>query len=229
MRYLWVVTLLVGCGKVSASDPSDAAPDPDGATCAGTDVDACGDECAVCEAFDPRTVRMCVNRECGAACVDGVCSDQTCSKLIWEFVSGTVDGVTARAPAGLQLSVRNHLGSQALAADVTSLAEISFRVPICNSGTANLENRAFSMDVFFEKTNGATGGPGNYFAQVSVPDPVGGTFLGQPAVTANQPFTYTATIPSNTDAQTATEITVQAGTFGEQFAGTIWFDNITIQ
>jgi hypothetical protein len=172
-------------------------------------------------------VPTCDGTSCGTACIDGSCSDQSCAKLAWRFDSGTLDGATPRLPVGLTLAVRNHLGSQALAIDLTSLTEVSFRIPICISGTAELANRMFSMDVFFE------GGDPNgmqYFTQVSVPSPAAGQFVGnQEGVQAGTTFQFTGTVPINTGTQTATELTVQAGTFGAAFSGTIWFDNLILQ
>lgn len=226
MRYALVGVALLGCGSVN--NTPDAPPDPsDGDTCAGNTVTACGAACETCESTDPRAEPSCDFQMCGTACIDGLCSNQTCSKLVWSFDSGTVDGATPRLPAGLTLAVRNHLGSQALAIDVTSLTEVSFRIPICLSGTADLASKAFAMDVFFE------GGDPNgmqYFAQVSVPSPANGQFVGgQSGVQAGTTFHFTGTVPNNIGTQTATELTVQAGSFGAAFAGTIWFDNLTLQ
>jgi hypothetical protein len=224
MRYLWLLALL-GCGKVSGSQ-IDAAPDVP--ACAGDEIDGCGSACAVCDTTEDREVPVCTSGSCDVACKDGVCSDQSCSKLIWQFGSGTVDGITARAPSGLALAVRNHLGSQALAADVTSLTEISFRMPICVTGTATLANKTLSMDIFFE---GGDPTGEQYYTQIAVPNapPNGDVIVSQLGVQAGMTKHATGTVPNTANAQAATEITVQAGTFGAAFSGTIWFDNITLQ
>jgi len=227
MRFVVVVGVLVGCGSVKSSSPNDGPATGDGPACAGDTVEACGADCAVCDSDDDRAMPTCNGASCGTACIDSTCTDQSCSKLTWAFSSGKTDGATPRLPQGLALAVRNHLGSPALAIDVTSLTEVSFRIPICLSGTLDLRNTTFGMDVFFE------GGDPNgmqYFTQVSVPGPANGNFVGnQAAVQAGTTFHFTGTVPNNTEQGMATELTVQAGTFGAAFAGTIWFDNLVLE
>ena len=232
MGYVLVAVIaLLGCGKVNDDNkpidaPSSSSPDAPN-TCAGTTITECGADCRVCSVTSDRETPNCNGTSCGKECKAGApsCTDTSCSRLVFAFDSGMLDGITARAPTGLQLSVRNHLGSQALAADVASLTEISFRIPICLSGTLDVRAKVFTMDVFFE------GGDPNgkqYFAQVTVPDP-SGALVGSQGVQAGTSFVFTGTIPSAATTQNATEILVQAGTFGAPFAGTIWFDNIRIQ
>jgi hypothetical protein len=65
--------------------------------------------------------------------------------------------------------------------------------------------------------------------QASVPDPKNNAFLKQLGVAANVAFQYVAPLSLSQFSNTATDLTIQAGTLGAQFSGTIWFDDITIE
>jgi hypothetical protein len=43
------------------------------------------------------------------------------------------------------------------------------------------------------------------------------------------PQTFTAPMSSSSNAATTTSVVFQAGTLGQQFSGTIWFDDIKLQ
>ena len=213
---------LFGCGAVK-KDPAD---DDAGGLCEDpTSVDSCGASCVQCEAPNDRTMATCDGTACDFACNDGApqCTDASCSKVLWAFTSGMVDGVTARMPPTLPLAVRNHAGNQALAIDLTSLTEVSFRIPICLSGTVDLSPKAFSVTVFFD--GGNTTGE-QYFIQVSSPEPTG-QVLGTRGVQAGQYVTFSAPFTGSSTA--VTDVTIQVGSYGAPFAGTIWVDDIKIE
>jgi hypothetical protein len=54
-------------------------------------------------------------------------------------------------------------------------------------------------------------------------------YLTQQGVAGNAYITYTAPLSMSQFSNTATNLMFQAGTFGAQFSGTIWFDDIKIQ
>jgi hypothetical protein len=243
--------LIIGCGKVGTeasidasvdahtSAAADASPDAAGAIDATPGIDAttctvhdtiqsCGPSCDVCTATGEREVATCNGVACGTACVGDAprCSDNTCSRLLFDFDSNTLEGATPRAPQGLQLAVRNQAGNLALAIDVTNLTEVSFQVPVCISGTVNLTPRTLTARVFFEGGN-STGA--QYYVQASVPDPVTGAFLGSQSFASGSYMTFSAPLSMSQFSNTTTSVTFQAGTFGAQFSGTIWFDDIKIQ
>lgn len=121
--------------------------------------------------------------------------------------------------------MRNHNGNLALAIDVTNLGEVSFKIPICLSGSLQLQTRTLSATVFFE--GGTTPGD-QYYVQTSVPSPMTGAFLTNKAMPSGAFVTYSAPISMSQFANNATEAVFQAGAFA-QFSGTIWFDDIKIQ
>lgn len=233
MRHLvWVGALaLAACGHVADHPGEDAAPPGgDGASCPDpTSVNSCGAACAACPGGGEREVATCDGTACGLACFANAprCNDDSCSRLGWDFTSNMLDGATPRAPQNLQLSVRNHGGNLALAIDVTNLTEVSFRVPICLTGTIDIVSRNLTATVFFDDPNAAGGE--QYYMQASVPDPKNGAFLKQDGVVANGPHAYVAPLSLSQFSNTATDVTFQAGTFGAAFTGTIWFDDIAIE
>jgi len=229
---LVVVLVLVGCGSVKGDDkPIDAPVQIDSPTSGCTDmtsINSCGPSCAMCSATGDREDATCNGTTCGIACKDNAprCSDNSCSRVVFDFNSGTLEGATPRAPNGLMLAVRTFMGSPALAIDVTSLQEVSFRVPVCLSGTAPFSTRTLSAKVYFA---GPPAGVDGYYVQASVPQPVSGAFVGQRALDAGVYIVYTAPLSMSNMSGMTTDVTFQAGTYGGSFAGTIWFDDITIQ
>lgn len=166
---------------------------------------------------------------CDLACSNAApkCTDNTCSRLTWSFDANMLDGITPRAPNGLQLAVRNHAGNIALAIDVTNLTEISFTIPICVSGTVQLQTRTLTASVFFD--GDSTNDTKQYYVQSSIPSPMNGAYLTTLALPSLQYVAYSAPLSMSQFSNTATTLVFQAGTLGQHFSGTIWFDDIKIQ
>jgi hypothetical protein len=138
-----------------------------------------------------------------------------------------LDGITPRAPNTLTLSVRSHLASNAIAIDVTNFqAEVSFTIPICVTGSDDLSTKTLSADVFFE---GPSAGGDQYYVQGSTPGPTTGNFVGNTGLAANATKTFSGPMSMSAMSNATTTVVFQAGSFGESFTGTIWFDNIKIQ
>jgi hypothetical protein len=133
-------------------------------------------------------------------------------------------------PANLPLSVRTFNGSPALAADTPQLTEITFTIPICLSGSVDLHTKTLSMMVFFDGTPTTPPGdpPGQFFLQTAIPGPTTG-FLTSVSVASETWIAYSAPLSLSSFSASTTQITVQAGSYGGAFSGTIWFDNIMIQ
>src|SRR5262245_38588657 len=152
MRYLVWLGILAACGKVGGGggEPADAPGGSDGAACPDpTSVNSCGAACVQCPGGGARELATCDGTACGLGCVANAprCTDNSCSQLGWDFTSNTLEGITPRAPQGLVLAVRNHAGNLALAIAVTNLntiGEVSFRVPVCLSGTIDIVQRQLS-------------------------------------------------------------------------------------
>jgi hypothetical protein len=188
-------------------------------------INSCGPMCVQCTVTGDRQVPTCNGTTCGASCKDNAprCSDNSCSRLLWSFDSGMTDGILPRVGP---LDVRTFNGSPALAIDIAQLSEVSFRIPLCLSGNADLRGKTLSVRVFFE---GTPTGPGQLYLQGSVPDPASGGFIGQASAGSGEWATYSQPISNSMFAGTAVEATFQAGTLGAPFAGTVWFDDIKIQ
>lgn len=231
--HLLCVAGLLGCGSVK-NDPGmhqDASTTIDGpVACTVHDtIDSCGAACAKCAPADDRQMPTCDGTKCDVACLNAApkCTDGSCARLAWTFDSNMVDGITPRAPSGLQLAVRNHAGNLALAADVTDLTEISFTVPVCLSGSLQLQTRTLTATVYFDGDD--TNGTAQYYLQTSVPAPMNGAYLTTQELPSRAYITYSAPLSMSQFANTATNIVFQAGTLGAHFSGTIWFDDIKIQ
>jgi len=151
----------------------------------------------------------------------------SCSKLLWTFDDATLDGITPRTPGTLVLALRQHLANNALAIDVTNFqSEVSFTVPICNTGNENLMTKTLTANIFFE---GASAGGDQYYVQTSTPGPTAGNFLATTGVTANVTKAYTTAMSMSAMSSTTTTVVFQLGSLGESFTGTIWVDDIKIQ
>jgi len=225
-----VIVLLVGCGTVKKDPPAtdDARPGEAGTCADPNSVESCGAACTACEAPD-RATPTCDGVACDFACNDLApqCTDASCSRVSWKFDSGMVDGITARTPPSLPLAVRNHAGNQALAIDVTSLtSEISFRIPICIAGTVDMSQKAFKATVFFE---GGDPSMEQYYIQFATPQPGTRQYLGSRGVQAGQYVTLSGPFSMSSAGGAVTDVTIQAGSYGAAFAGTIWFDDIVIE
>jgi hypothetical protein len=69
----------------------------------------------------------------------------------------------------------------------------------------------------------------DYFLQSSVPSPQNGAYLDQIGTGSNFWTTYSSPMSKSSQSATTTTITVQAGSYGGPFTGTIWFDDLTVQ
>jgi len=236
MRYLVFAWLVVsGCGSVKKEgDPVDAMPASDMAidmteTCTGDTVVACGASCTQCTTTNDREVPTCDGTSCGYSCVGSApkCGDNSCSRTSWTFASNMLDGITGRTPAGLAIGVRNFNGEQAIAIDVTSLPpEVSFRIPVCLSGVVDMRALTLSYRVFFQ---GGTQQNENYYTQASVPSPQTGAYIGQRGVQAGLWVPHSGPLSMSQFSATTSEVTIQLGSYGASFSGTIWVDDIKIE
>jgi hypothetical protein len=196
-----------------------------GGSCVSS-MNSCGPSCQICTVSSDREVPTCDGMSCGTACRNGDprCTDDKCSRLLWNFDSGSLDGITARESPGL--TVRSFNGNMALGVDISQLTEISFTLPICLSGTVDLRSKTFSFRVFFSGTD--SGGP-QYYMQSSVPAPQNGAYLDTINVASGVWTPYSSPLSKSSFSGTTTSITIQAGTLGAVFVGTIWFDDFKVQ
>jgi len=156
---------------------------------------------------------------------DAKCSDNSCSRLLWTFDSGALDGIASAS--GQSLAVRTFNGSAALAVDVVQLnqAEITFTLPICLSGTLNVSAKTLSFRVYF------AGGPastGEFYVGASLPD-VGTGYISDVYTGTATWVTYSDALSKSSRSSTAKTITIRAGSTGAPFSGTVWFDDFRIQ
>lgn len=116
----------------------------------------------------------------------------------------------------------------ALAVDVTNLElkMLSVKVPVCEFGTADLSKMTFSYRAYFDGVPLQPPQPANFYLDAYDPDASTG-YLGLDSVIQGVWLTYFA--PLNTAASNTTQITIDAGSFGGQFSGTVWIDDITVQ
>lgn len=218
-----VVVALWGCGSVPAEQV------PDASTCTVHDtIASCGASCEVCKATNDREQATCDGTSCGVACISGLtCTNNTCARLVWDFSSNGPDGVTVVSPVGLTGAVRNHNGNLAYAIDVTSLGEIMVTVPVCLGGDVQLQTKTLIATFTFD------GGPDSnleeYYVQGSIPSPMSGAFVGTKGLRPRVAGAYAAPISMSSFANTAAQVTFQLGTYGAQFSGTIWVDDIKIE
>src|SRR5262245_56435607 len=113
---------IAACGRVSFDpDPERRGDGGIGGPCiVHNSVNSCGAACARCPPANDRQTPICDGTLCSTACKAGApqCSDGGCSRLLWTFDSGTLDGVAPRDPPDLLLSVRSRNGNPAIAIDV---------------------------------------------------------------------------------------------------------------
>jgi hypothetical protein len=193
-------------------------------------ITSCGPTCASCPSGD-RTVATCDGNACGVACRNGdpKCTDGTCSRLLWNFDSGTLEGVQVRASSGSPLAVRSFMGNNALAIDVAQLntiPEVSFTLPVCITSSVDLRTKTFSFRAYFE---GMPQSMYDYFIQADVPAPMTGAYLDQIGTGSNFWVTYSSPMSKSTFSSTTTMITVQLGSYGGPFTGTIWVDDLQVK
>jgi hypothetical protein len=168
--------------------------------------------------------------DAGATCRNPQCSDGSCSRLAWNFDSGNLDGIVVRDSSGQPLEVRTFQGSNALAVDVgqlNAIPGISFTLPICNSGTADLSSNKLTFRVYFEGTPASSF---EFYVQAAVPDPTHtNTYLDQIGPSTGAWADYASPLSKSAFGSSVTEILIQAGSLGGAFSGTIWFDDFAIQ
>jgi hypothetical protein len=176
---------------------------------------------------DDRSVPACNGGQCGASCrnPDARCSDNSCSRLLWTFDSGALDGL--QSVTGHTLAVRTFDGSAALAIDVVQLnqGEISFSLPICLSGTLNLSAKTLSFRVNF------AGGPptsGELYVGALVTSTSTG-YVSDISPATGAWVTYSDMLSKATQSSAARTITIRIGSTGAPFSGTVWFDDFRIQ
>jgi len=165
-----------------------------------------------------------------SACPNGAlkCSDGTCSRALYNFESGTLDGITVRSSSGHPFTVRSFNGTLALGIDVDQLnilPEVSFDVLICSSGTIDLRNKILTFRVYFQ---GSPPSQFDFWAQAALPDPQSGGYLDQIGVGTGAWTSYSSPLNKSSFSGAAKTLTIQAGSLGGGFTGTIWFDDIRI-
>jgi hypothetical protein len=158
-------------------------------------------------------------------CRNPQCSTGACSRLDWTFDSGELDGVTK---LDSPLEVRKFEASYALAVDVgqlNTLPGISFSLPVCNGGNVDLTSKSLTFRVYFD---GTPASQSNFYVQASVPDPSSGGFLDQIGASTGVWAAYSSRLNLSPQSNATTTITIQAGSLGGAFTGTIWFDDFRI-
>jgi hypothetical protein len=211
---------------------SPSVPPVDGAapTCTDmTSIQSCGPSCSVCRPSNGGDA-VCVGMTCGLRCVGNapLCTDGSCSRLRFDFSTSTKEGVLPASPPGLVLGVRTKDGNPALAFDVQwpQSGALTFTVPVCVSGTSNVSERTLKMRVNFE------GGDSNLPAQYSVSGTLAAfqtnSNLPTREVTGNSWISYSAPLNQNAFSGRADSVTIQLGSLGIAFSGTIWVDDIEL-
>lgn len=226
LRFTWLglVFALVGCSvSLEPRIQADGPPPNDSQAC--TTIESCGASCQRCEAPNDRSEPTCDGTACGYSCNNGLaCTDNSCSRTVWTFDSLTTDDLTPRQPPNLSLAVRNTAGNPALAIDVASLAEISFVLSICLAGTLDARSLTLSFRVRYDPP--LTGGS---FVQPSVPSPMNGAYLGQKPIEADGWNSFSFPLSASSFGNASTTMTMQTGTYGGSYTGTIWFDDFKIE
>jgi len=198
--------------------------------CGGSCVDAnsnpnmCGSSCMACPTSS-RGTATCTQGTCGIACTSGApkCSDGGCSRLSWTFDTSDLDGVVVTGGA---FSVRSLNGNMALAIDVTNLTAVSISVPICRTGNLDLSQKMFSFRAYLDGVPVSPSDLAQFFLDAADPDLTTG-YLGLESVPQGVWLTYAA--PLGTAASDTAQATIRVGSFGAQFSGTVWIDDITIR
>lgn len=196
-----------------------------------TSVNSCGPSCVKCPVTSDRAVPTCNGTSCGFACKNGdpKCSDGTCSRLSWTFDSGSLDGIMVRSSSGSPLAVRSFNGNNALAADVAqlnTLPEISFTVPVCLSGSVDLSAKTFTFRAYFD---GMPLSMYDYWLQSAVPVPQSNAYLDQMGTGSGFWTSYSSPMNKSSYSGSTTTVTVQMGSLGAPFTGTIWIDDIAVK
>jgi hypothetical protein len=239
MRIILLVVLGVGCGSVKGDEPIDApagdGPRIDAAIDAGlcTTMDtiaSCGATCTQCMVATDREMATCNGTSCGTVCKAAAptCSNNGgCSRLTWNFDTGVLEGLAAIQPAGQVLAIRAFQGSNAVAIDITALqtTQIELQIPVCLAGNVSLTPRTLSARYYLM---GGTD-PGNqYYFQAFVGAPPT-SLIRNDSVASGIYNTFSSPLNVTSASATTTFITFRIGSYGANFSGTVYLDNITIQ
>ena len=68
-----------------------------------------------------------------------------------------------------------------------------------------------------------------FFVQSSVPTPQTNAYLDQIGVGSGAWEVYSSPMSKSSFSATATSVTIQVGSYGAPFTGTIWFDDIQVK
>jgi hypothetical protein len=156
------------------------------------------------------------------------CTGSSCARLRWSFDSATLEGITSSDPLAVPLAVRSFMGSLALAVDVAELnaGEIQLSLPICPTGAIDLRPKTFTFKVYFE---GLPASSGELYLQASSPSPQSNAYIGYLGPTTGQWNTFSGPMSMSAFSGSASKITIQLGSTGASFGGTVWFDDFRIQ
>jgi hypothetical protein len=206
---------------------SGATKDADPVCTARDSIQSCGPSCRVCPTSS-RGTATCDGVQCSMLCLGNapLCSDKSCSRLSFDFSSNTKEGVLPASPAGLVLSVRPKDANLALAIDTDLVAPVTITVPICMSGTSDLSQKVFKARVFFD--GGDTGQTPQYIISASLADFKSNSLLPTLEVSAGAWIDYRASLGTNAFSASASAVTLQFGSAGALFAGTVWLDDIEL-
>jgi hypothetical protein len=234
MRFFVGLLLIAGCGSVDSGSAKMDAPKqidaPPGGCTVHDQVTSCGPTCAVCGAATDREVATCDGTACGMACANNNprCSDNSCSRLAFDFELNK-QGANVISPANMAANVRMHNGSMALAFDfTTNLAntQLEFTVPVCLTGAIDQHTKMLKAAVYFEGGN-LTGE--QYYIQGSVPTPTTGNYLNTQGAAHNVTVSYAQPLTQSAGSSSFNNITFRIGSYGGEFIGTVWVDDIKIE
>jgi hypothetical protein len=213
---------------VDSATATDAAADASAPTCTDmTSIQSCGPSCSVCKPSNGGAA-ICDGKACGLRCVGNapLCTNGSCSRLRFDFSSNTKEGVLPESPSGLALAVRPNDGDPALAFDVQwpMGGALGFTVPICVSGTQDVSSLTMKMRVNFKGGNPNL--PAQYYITGSLAAFQSNSNLPVSEVTGDSWITYTAALGQNAFSGRADTVTIQLGSSGALFSGTVWVDDI---
>ena len=111
-------------------------------------------------------------------------------------------------------------------AQLNAIPEIRFTLPICNSGTLDVRSRTLRFRVYFDGTPPSSV---EFYVQAALPDPNSGGYLNQIGAGTGTWTDYSSPLNLSPFSASAATITIQAGSLGGGFSGTIWFDDFRIE
>jgi hypothetical protein len=149
------------------------------------------------------------------------CSDGRCARLIWNFDSGSSDGISG------PLQVKSFQDSLAAAVSVAPLGEVSITLQICSAdGSVDLSTRTLRFRTFFE---GTPASQDQFYVQAVLPVQSSSVFFDPVSASTGVWTDYSVELAMADISSTTTTIILRAGTTGVAFSGTVWFDDIAIQ